>query len=250
MTRVLITAGASGIGLVMARAFAAGGARVCVTDVDAAALAALPPGIRGEAADVTSLAAMDALHARLAADWGGLDVVCANAGIAGPTAAVEDVPPDGWRACLAVGLDGLWHTVRGAVPGMKAQRSGVILVTSSTAGIYGIPYRSPYVAAKWAAIGLAKTWAMELGPFGIRVNAILPGSVNGPRIDRVIAAEAAAKGTTPEAIRAGYERGSALRTLIDADDVANLATFLASPAAARITGQAMTVDGMTINPDP
>jgi NAD(P)-dependent dehydrogenase (short-subunit alcohol dehydrogenase family) len=248
--RVLITAGASGIGLAMARAFAATGARVWVTDVDAAALATLPEGIRGDRVDVSDEAGMEAFHARIQAEWGGLDVICANAGIKGPTAAVEDIALQDWRECLAVDLDGVFLTVRGAVRGMKAQGSGVILVTSSTAGIYGFPYRSPYAAAKWAVIGLMKTWAMELGPHGIRCNAILPGNVNGPRIDRVIAAEAQAKGMTPQAVRAAYEIGTAMRTFVDAEDIANMAVFLASDGARKVSGQIMTVDGFTVNPDP
>lgn len=248
MKRVLITAGAGGIGLAMARAFAATGAQVWVTDVDADALADLPEGIRGEAVDVADELAMGALLARIGAAWGGLDVVCANAGIKGPTASVADMPLDGWRDCLAVNLDGAFLTAKHAIPLMG--RGGVMLFTSSTAGIYGFPYRSPYAAAKWAVIGLMKTLAMELGPQGIRVNAILPGSVNGPRIDRVFADEAATKGMTPEAVRAGYEQGTALRSLVDASDIANMAVFLASDGARLVSGQAITVDGFTINPDP
>ena len=137
-----------------------------------------------------------------------------------------------------------------AAPMMKAARSGVMIFTSSTAGLYGFPYRSPYAAAKWAVIGLMKTAAMELGPFGIRANAICPGSVNGPRIDRVFEAEAAAKGMTPEAVRAGYAAGTALGSLVDAEDIASMAVFLASDGARMVSGQVMTVDAFTINPDP
>ncbi len=232
----------------MAQAFAATGARVWVTDVDMRALATLPDGIRGDAIDVADEPAMSTLLARIAADWGGLDVVCANAGIKGPTASVADMPLEGWRDCLAVNLDGAFLTAKHAIPLMG--RGAVMLFTSSTAGIYGFPYRSPYAAAKWAVIGLMKTLAMELGPKGIRVNAILPGSVNGPRIDQVFADEAAAKGMTPGAVRAGYEQGTALRSLVDAEDIANMAVFLASDGARLVTGQAITVDGFTINPDP
>ncbi len=125
-----------------------------------------------------------------------------------------------------------------------------MIFTSSTAGLYGVPYRAPYAAAKWAVIGLMKTVAMELGPHGIRANAICPGSVNGPRIDRVIEAEAAAKGMTPDAVRQGYACGTALKRLTDPEDVAHMALFLASDGARMVSGQALTVDGFTINPDP
>ncbi len=248
--RVLITAGASGIGLVKAQAFAKAGYSVWVTDVDETMLAALPPGIRGSLCDAASEPAMEALFADVAKDWGGLDVICANAGIKGPTAAIEDMPLLEWHQCLRVNLDGAMLAAKYAAPMMKKAGSGVMIFTSSTAGLFGTPYRAPYSAAKWAVIGLMKTVAMELGPFGIRANAICPGSVNGPRIDRVIDAEAAQKGTTPEAIRQGYASGTALGRLSDPEDVAAMAVFLASDGARMVSGQAMTVDGFTINPDP
>lgn len=250
MKRVLITAGANGIGLVMARAFQDAGYRVWVTDVDHGPLTDLPPGIRGSHCDASSEPAMEILFAEIAADWGGLDVLCANAGIKGPTAAIEDMPLEGWHQCLGVNLDGAMLAAKHGARLMKPAGQGAMIFTSSTAGLYGVPYRAPYVAAKWAVIGLMKTVAMELGPHGIRANAICPGSVNGPRIDNVIEAEAAAKGTTPDAIRAGYASGTALKRLSDPEDVAHMALFLASDAARMVSGQAMTVDGFTINPDP
>jgi NAD(P)-dependent dehydrogenase (short-subunit alcohol dehydrogenase family) len=248
MRRVLVTAGASGIGLVVARRFAAEGDRVFVTDVDTGALVALPDGLTGARVNVADEGAMAALAARLKGDWGGLDVVCANAGIKGPTARVTETPLDGWRDCMGVNLEGAFLTAKHMLPLMGA--GGVILFTSSTAGIYGFPYRAPYAAAKWGVIGLMKTVAMEEGPRGIRANAILPGSVKGPRIDRVFEAEAAQKGMSVEAVRDGYAAGTALRSLVDPEDVAEMAWFLASPAAKMVTGQAIAVDGFTINPDP
>lgn len=246
MSRVLITAGGAGIGLVMAQAFAATGAQVWVTDVDAAAIAALPATLRGSTVSVADEAGMAALMAEVQAEWGGLDVVCVNAGVKGPTSAIVDTDLDAWRDCLAVCLDGAFLTVKHAAPLM--QQGGAMIFTSSTAGLYGFPYRSPYAAAKWAIIGLMKTAAMELGPKGIRCNAIAPGSVEGPRIDRVFAAEAEAKGMTPQAVAAGYAAGTALGCLVTAQDVADMAVFLAS--APHIAGQVIAVDGFTINPDP
>ncbi|MEO6301036.1 MAG: SDR family oxidoreductase [Paracoccaceae bacterium] len=250
MKRVLITAGANGIGLVMASAFTGAGYRVWVTDVDAAAVAAVPKTMRATRCDASDEAAMAALFGQVAAEWGGLDVLCANAGIKGPTAAIEDMPLDEWHQCLAVNLDGAMLAAKYGARLMKPARAGVMIFTSSTAGLYGNPFRAPYVAAKWGVIGLMKTVAMELGPLGIRANAICPGSVTGPRIDRVIDAEAAAKGMTPEAVRQGYASGTALKRLTDPEDVAAMAVFLASDGARMVSGQAMTVDGFTINPDP
>jgi NAD(P)-dependent dehydrogenase (short-subunit alcohol dehydrogenase family) len=218
--------------------------------VDAEAIAALPPGIRGTLCDAASEAAMEMLFTDIAEDWGGLDIAIANAGIKGPTAAIEDMPLEGWHQCLAVNLDGAMLVARGAARLMKPAGNGVIIFISSTSGLYGTPFRAPYVAAKWGIIGLMKTTAMELGPHGIRANAICPGSVNGPRIDRVIDAEAAAKGMTPNAVRQGYASGTAMKRLTDAQDVADMALFLASDGAKMISGQALAVDGMTYNVDP
>jgi NAD(P)-dependent dehydrogenase (short-subunit alcohol dehydrogenase family) len=248
--RVLITAGANGIGLVMARAFADAGDRVWVTDVDVAAVLAVPQGINATRCDASNEGEMVTLFAAIAAEWGGLDVLCANAGIKGPTAAIEDMDLGEWHICLGVNLDGAMIAAKHATRLMKPAGSGVMIFTSSTSGLYGTPFRAPYVAAKWGVIGLMKTVAMELGPFGIRANAICPGSVNGPRIDRVIEAEAVAKGMTPDAVRQGYASGTAMKRLTDPEDVAAMALFLASDGAKMVSGQALAVDGMTYNVDP
>ncbi len=250
MKTVLITAGANGIGLTMALAFQAAGYRVWVTDVDAPMIASLPAGIRGSHVDAGHEMGMEALFADIAQTWGGLDVLCANAGIKGPTAAIEDMPLEGWHQCLGVNLDGAMLAAKYAARMMKPAKKGVMIFTSSTSGLHGTPYRAPYVAAKWGIIGLMKTVAMELGPYGIRANAICPGSVNGPRIDAVIEAEANAKGLHPDAVRAGYAAGTALKRLTDPEDVADMALFLASDAAKMVSGQALAVDGMTYNVDP
>lgn len=248
--RVVITAGAGGIGLAMARAFVAEGARVWVSDVDAMAIASLPEGVRGDVVDVADEASMADFFERIARAWGGIDVLCANAGIKGPTARIEDIALEDWRACVAVNLDGAFLAAKYATPMLKAGGRGSVIFTSSTAGIYGFPNRAPYAAAKWAVIGLMKTVAMELGPFGIRANAILPGSVEGARIEAVLAAEAEAKGMTRDQVYAGYAKGTSMKTLVEAEDIANMAVFLASEAARYVSGQAICVDGHTVNPDP
>jgi len=248
--RVLITAGASGIGRAMAGAFAANGAQVWVADIDEVALGTCPVGWERDALDVADEGAVIDMTRRLATRWGGLDVLCANAGIAGPTATVENVDLADWRRCLAVNLDGAFLFAKHAVPLMKAQRSGSIILTSSTSGFYGNTGRAPYCAAKWGINGLMKTLAMELGPFGIRVNSICPGAVEGPRMEAVLAREAALKGTTRDVIYRGYASGTSMRSFIEATDVAALALFLASDGARFISGQMIAVDGHTENPDP
>lgn len=247
---VLVTAGGAGIGRAMGEAFAAAGYRVWVTDVDAEALATCPADWRRSKVDVADADAMGVLFAEIEGAWDGLDVLCANAGVAGPDAPVEAMPPDAFRRCVEVNLHGAFLAAHFAAPMMKRAGAGVMLFTSSTAGLFGYPNRAPYVAAKWAVIGLMKTLAMELGPHGVRANAICPGSVEGPRIDGVIARAAASAGTTPERLRAAWEAGVSMRSFVRASDVADMAVFLASDGARMVSGQAIAVDGHTETPDP
>ena len=234
----------------MATCFDAAGAQVWVSDVDGHALAACPETWMKTEADVSDEAAVAGLLASLEQDWGGLDVLCANAGTGGPTAAIEDVALDDWRRCVSVNLEGAFLNAKYAAPVMKRQKSGVILLTSSTAGFFGYPNRAPYAAAKWAIIGLMKTLAMELGPLGIRANALCPGAVDGPRMDHVIARESAVTGRTEDEIRTGYASGTSMRTFVTGQDIAEMAVFLASPQARFVSGQVIAVDGHTFNPDP
>ena len=249
-TRVLVTGGGSGIGRAMADAFAASGASVWVIDPDLDAIDSCPEDWGRSPVDVADEQALRQVFAGIEELWGELDVLCANAGISGPTAPVEEVVLDDWRRCLAVNLDGAFLAAKHAAPMMKRAGGGAILLTSSTAGLFGYPNRAPYAVAKWGVIGLMKTLAMELGPHGIRANAICPGAVEGPRMDGVIAREAAAKGMTEDEVRAGYASGTSMRRFIRPEDIAEMAVFLASPHARLVSGQTIAVDGHTENPDP
>ena len=246
--RVLITAAASGIGLVMADAFCAAGAKVYICDRDAAALdAALAnrPGLAGQVCDVSDEAQVAALFAAAQSHLGGLDILVCIAGVAGPTANLEDISLADWRHCLSVNLDSAFLCVRQGAPLLRAQGSGSIILMSSTAGLFGFPRRSPYASAKWAIRGLTRTLAQELGPAGVRVNCICPGSVSGDRIDRVIAAEALKTGRSEAQVRTDLTQIASLKALIAPEDIANLALFITSAAGARISGQDLTVDGHT-----
>ena len=245
---VFITAGGSGLGLDMARGFLANGATVAVTDTDPSTLQdalSLYPSLITFEADAADETAMRSVFDQLQNDWPQLDVVMANAGIAGPTASIEDVSLSDWQRCLAVNLDGAFLATSLAAPWMKQNNHGVMTLTSSTAGLFGYPFRSPYATAKWGIIGLMKTLAMELGPFGIRTNAICPGAVEGDRMDRVIAKEAAARGIPEAALRQGYADCVSLKRFVTASDITDMALFLASPAAKNVSGMAMAVDGHT-----
>jgi NAD(P)-dependent dehydrogenase (short-subunit alcohol dehydrogenase family) len=246
--RVLITAGASGIGLAIARAFLDAGHRVHICDVSDGALAAAKsahPALGVANVDVGDPAAVDRWFDAALKDLGGLDVLINNAGIAGPTAAVEDVTVEDWRRCLAIDLDAQFFTARRAAPLMKAQGSGSIINLSSTAGLYGYPFRTPYAAAKWAVIGFTKSLAAEVGRYNVRVNAICPGSVSGDRMDRVIASEARNTGRTEESIREEYTAGVSMKRFVKPEEIADMALFLCSPQAAMVSGQAISVDGHT-----
>jgi NAD(P)-dependent dehydrogenase (short-subunit alcohol dehydrogenase family) len=240
--RVVITAGGGGIGACLARRFAAQGARVAYCDIDPGVV---PEGMLGVAADVTDEAQMAAFFAQAEAFLGGVDVLCANAGIGGPAGGIADLTLEGWRATISANLDGAFLACRWAAPLMCAQGAGSIVLTSSTSGLWGVPTRSPYVVAKWGVIGLMKTLAMELGPSGVRVNAVAPGAVEGPRMERVLEKEAAAKGCTPDEMRAFYAEGTSLRTWVTADEIADSVLFLTSDAGRRISGQTLAVDGHT-----
>jgi NAD(P)-dependent dehydrogenase (short-subunit alcohol dehydrogenase family) len=246
--RVLVSAGASGIGAAIAHRFRADGALVSVCDRDEAAVStirAADPEIEGVVADVSDAASLADWVEGVVAAWGGVDVLVNNAGIAGPTALVEDVEPDVWRECMAVNIDSHFMLTRLLVPSMKAQRSGAIVNISSTAGLFGYGMRTPYATSKWAVIGFTKSLAIELGPHGVRANAIAPGSVEGDRMSRVIEAEAKARGVSPAAVAREYTQSQSIPRFVRPSEIADACAFLASPEAAMINGQVIAVDGNT-----
>lgn len=217
-------------------------------DVDDAAIERMGrelPGVGATRVDVASESQVDDWLGRVLGDWGGIDVLVNNAGIAGPTADVEDITVDEWRRCLAVGLDSQFLTCRRVAPVMKQQRSGSIVNISSTAGLVGYGRRSPYAAAKWAVIGLTKSLAIELGPFGVRVNAVCPGSVSGDRMRRVVADQALASGREPSEIEAEYTQAQSIGRFVEPAEIADMCVFLASAEARMVSGQAIAVDGHT-----
>jgi NAD(P)-dependent dehydrogenase (short-subunit alcohol dehydrogenase family) len=244
--RVLVTAGAAGIGRAIARTFLDHGARVHVCDVDRAALdeaRRLMPAATQSVADVARLADVERLFADVRRDLGGLDVLVNNAGIAGPTARVEDIAPEDWDRCIAVDLNGMFYCTRLAMPLLKAAGGGSIINLSSVAGRLGFPMRSPYAAAKWGVVGFTKSLAIEAGPDGVRVNCLQPGNVEGERIDRVIDAKAKAFGIPFEAQKQKLLDTVSLRTFVTAQDIANMALFLATDAGKHISGQALSICG-------
>lgn len=246
MKRILVTAGAGGIGLAISRAFHAAGARVYVCDIDQAALERVEAELLGvlvRHCSVADRSAVEAMVADAADRLGGIDVIVNNAGIGGPTAPVHELDPANWDEVLRVNLTGAFDVARCAIPHLIRSGSGVILNMSSAAGRFGYANRSAYSASKWALIGLTKTLSLELGQHGVRVNAIAPGAVAGERAERVFQGRASASGRSVEEEKRLGLANQSLKELVDPHDIAALAVFLASDAARSISGQVLPIDG-------
>jgi NAD(P)-dependent dehydrogenase (short-subunit alcohol dehydrogenase family) len=250
--RVLVTGGASGIGLVIARAFVDAGSRVHVCDSSQQAIDSLNEAeqnaemnaITTTLADVSDRAAVDRVFNDVNAQLGGLDVLINNAGIAGPTGGIDEMDTGDWEQTVDVNLNAQFYFARRAVPLLRQARDGgSIIALSSVAGRLGYAYRTPYSATKWAVVGLTKSLAIELGPDNIRVNAIQPGIVKGPRIERVIAARAQQLGLSYEQMEKEYLAKISLRRMTTPEEVAATALFLCSPGGSGISGQAVSVCG-------
>ena len=244
--RVLITAGADGIGKVIARAFAAEGALVHVCDVNEPALAKFRqefPDIAASHVNVRNEGEVDAWFDDALDDLGGLDVLVNNAGIKGPTAQIDDIELADWRETIEICLDSQFLCARRAAPVMKAQRSGSIINMSSNAGLFGFGNRTPYAAAKWAVIGLTKSLAVELGPHKVRCNAICPGAVKGDRINRVIQGEADMRGVPFDVVAREMVWSQSISRFVEPSEIADMCVFLGSAAASMVNGQAIAVDG-------
>ncbi|MDH5557549.1 MAG: SDR family oxidoreductase [Alphaproteobacteria bacterium] len=243
--RIVVTAGASGIGRAIVDMLAANGARIHICDIEDRLLeefTSAHPDSGATRADVSSEADVDRLFDEAASTLGGLDALINNAGIAGPTGKIEDLNPADWRRCIDIDLTGSFLCARKAVPMLKSTGGGSIVNISSVAGKYGYPFRTPYASAKYGIIGLTETLAKELGPSEIRVNAILPGLVKGPRIEAVIRARAEETGQTYEETEAKYLEKVSLRRMVSADDIAAMIAFLLSDAGRNVSGQSIAVD--------
>jgi NAD(P)-dependent dehydrogenase (short-subunit alcohol dehydrogenase family) len=244
--RVLITAGAAGIGLEIAKAFAATGATIFVCDINAQALKTVEqtiPGVVTSVCDIANRNDIEKMVTLCAESLGGIDVLVNNAGIAGPTAPVEEINPDDWENVMQVNVNGTFNVTRMAIPFLKRSSAGVIIIMSSVAGRFGYKNRSPYSTSKWGLIGFTKTLSIELGKYGIRANAILPGAVAGPRIEGVLEARAKANHSTLEAEGENAMAVQSIKQFVDPKDIAALAVFLASDSAKMISGQIIPIDG-------
>lgn len=244
--RVLITAGAGGIGLAIAKAFVSNGARVHIVDVNAQAVSEITkhyPSMTGTVGDISNPSDLDTLFQDLHDQLGGLDVLVNNAGIAGATAPVVDYPIDTWNDVLSINLTGTFMVTQRAIPLLKQSKAASILVMSSLAGRFGYPNRVAYATTKWGLVGFAKTLSMELGPLGITTNTIHPGAVEGPRIQSVLEGRAKVSGRTVEEESESALANQSIKQFISPADIAALAVFLAGPNARTISGQTFPIDG-------
>ena len=243
---MLVTAGGGGIGLAIAERLERHGARIYVCDVVDDALASFAkahPKAGWFKADVSSEGDVDRMFDDISRTLGGLDALINNAGISGQTGGVEEIAPDDWRRCIDVCLTGQYLCARRAVPMLKAAGGGSVVSISSAAGRFGYAFRTPYSAAKFGIIGFAASLAKELGPHNIRVNAILPGIVEGPRMDSVIRSRAQQLNLSYDEMEKQYLARVSLRRMVSPHDVAAMVAFLLSDAGRNISGQSIGVDG-------
>lgn len=243
--RIIITAGAGGIGRAIVDGFREAGAKVAICDIDEAALATLPEDLFRQKVDVSDSNALAQFVDAAVEQLGGLDCLVNNAGIAGPTGRIEDLDVGMIEQCLSICLTSQFVTIGRAVPHLRQSQNPSIVNISSLAGRLGFKLRSPYAAAKWGVIGLTKSMAIELGPDKIRVNAVLPGIVSGDRQRRVLEARAKAKGISFEEAEREAFSFTSIQDYVTPQQIADQVVFLASPRSKAISGQTISVCGDT-----
>ena len=248
--KIIITAAADGIGLSIAEFCMKNGATVFVSDIEESKLSLLKKHKNYNSTlfinKVDASNPDDVLYyfLELKKKISTIDALINNVGIAGPTGRIEELEIEKWKNTINVNINSHFYFSKYFIPLLK-KNGGSIINISSTAGIYGFPFRTPYAASKWATIGLTKSLAMELGEFNIRVNAICPGSVSGERMQKVIKAKAKSVVMSKKKIQSDFESMTSLKTFVDKEDIAHTVIFLLSDEARRVSGHIMTVDGNT-----
>jgi NAD(P)-dependent dehydrogenase (short-subunit alcohol dehydrogenase family) len=244
----IVTGGGRGIGRAIALRFAAEGAAVVVSGTTRETIDAVAQEIRERegrsltlVADVADESQVEQMVSATLSEFGGIDILVNNAGIAGPTALVQELSLEDWDRTLAVNLTGAFLCAKHALPHLIERRRGRIINITSIAGLRAYAYRSPYAASKWAMIGLTRTLAEEVGRYDITVNAIAPGPVRGPRIDSVIRNRAAAMNRSVEEVERDYVEPTALKRMVEEEDIAAMAVFLASDEGRNITGETLNI---------
>ena len=248
--KIVITAGASGIGSKIAQILSQADAKVVICDKDQEVLDQFSknnPEVITLKADVSNEEEVTSFFNEIKDHFGEINSLINNAGIAGPSAKLEDTNFDDWKNTLSVNLNGTFLCTKSAIPLLRSAGGGSIINIGSTSSFMGTPLRSSYSATKWGLIGLTKTWDMDYGVDNIRINTICPSSVNGERIEQVIEREAKYRNVIPEEIKAAYLSQTSMKTFIDAEEIAGMIVYLLSPLAKKITGQMLAIDGHTEN---
>ena len=244
--RVVITAGASGIGLAIARAFSDSGAQVFICDVQQDVLQQAlndEPTLSGALADVGDPEQVERFFKQAQAAMGGIDVLVNNAGIGGPKASIENIDYQDWDDCIRINLSGMFYCAKQVIPGMKAQGHGSIINIATSSAKTGLPQRLPYVASKVGVLGLTHNLARELGPFNIRCNSILPGKIDNPRGNALTQRYADEQGISFAEAEKHKLQYISLRSKVHPSEIGEVAVFLASDDARHITAQEIAVDG-------
>jgi NAD(P)-dependent dehydrogenase (short-subunit alcohol dehydrogenase family) len=246
----IITGGGKGIGRAIALLFAREGAAVLLNGTTREAIEAVAGEINQSggraiafAADIAVEENVKRLIETTLAEFGRIDILVNNSGIAGPTAPVVKVSLEDWQRTFDVNLTGAFLCAKYALPGMIEQQSGCVINITSVGGLGGYPFRSPYSASKWGMIGLTRTIALEVGRHNINANAIAPGPVRGPRIEAVLQKRAAQLGRSYAEVEQEMVEGTALKRMVENEDIAAMALFLASEEGRNITGETINISG-------
>ncbi len=244
--RVIVTAGASGIGRAIAERFLADGAQVAVCDIASEPLAAFAKTstrLVTACIDVSDAGQVQGFVEDVGNQFGGIDVLVNNAGIAGAIGPVTDISDEAWQRCFEINVHSMFYFIRAVVPVMRQQGRGAI-INISTGSTQTLPAsRAPYIASKFAVEGLTMAMARELGPDNIRVNGIRPGFVNSDRMAGFMAREAELQGTSPEAVEAQFLKYISMRSKVETSEIGDMAVFLGSDRAPHVTGQMIGVCG-------
>jgi len=253
--KIIISAGASGIGWAITKVCVAKGASIYLCDIDLKAINKVKKHSlynkrifvsEADASDETEV--IDFFH-KIKKKFRNLDALVNNVGIAGPTGTIEKLDSSEWENTLHVNVNSHFYFTKQAIPLLKKSKTSSIINISSGAGIMGFPLRSPYAASKWAVIGMTKTLAMELGKYNIRVNAICPGTIKGDRMKRVIRDKAKFTKISAKKIESDFVSMASMNSWIYEDDIGKMCAFLISNEAERISGQIIGVDGNAIRLD-
>jgi NAD(P)-dependent dehydrogenase (short-subunit alcohol dehydrogenase family) len=244
----IVTGGGGGIGRVIALRFIREGAAVVVAGPTREKISAVQKEVRdagGRAVavltDVADEASVERMVAATLTEFGRIDILINNAGIAGPTALVPNISREQWDQTMAINLTGAFLCAKHAIPHIIKRGAGRIINITSIAGLQAYAFRSPYCASKWAMIGLTQTLAEECGRYNITVNAIAPGPVKGPRIERVISDRAKEMNLSIEDTERQYVEPSALKRMVEEEDIAAMALFLSSDEGGNITGETLNI---------